>query len=70
MSTGQPITVDTMDTLNRLADIAAEIDELKAALSADTVEFLGFMALLLHEAVEREAGDRAVEIYGIEDAPL
>ena len=58
---------DNMKTLNRLADIAVEIDELKDTLSDDCKKALATIAWAVHEIVELEAGDRAAEIYGQED---
>lgn len=59
----------TMETLNRLADIACEIDEIKDHFSEGCKKALGTIAWAVHEIVEIEAGERAAEIYAPEDIP-
>lgn len=59
---------DNMKTLNRLADIACEIDEIKDHLSEGCKKALATIAWAVHEIVEIEAGERAAEIYAPEDS--
>ncbi|MDP2026421.1 hypothetical protein [Sulfuriferula sp.] len=55
-------------SLEHLATIACQIDEYKLALDSNAQQQLASMAYHLHEMVEREAGDRAGEIYARSDA--
>lgn len=57
-------SIDNMDTLNRLADIAVEIDELKSALSPAAQSALLTLAGALHDIVVVESGDHADDLYG------
>ncbi len=58
---------DTLQTLNRLADIAVEIDELKDELSENCKKALATIAWAVHEIVSIEADSRVAEIYAPEE---
>jgi hypothetical protein len=56
-------------SLERLANIATEIDTYKFAIKGDDNEILARMVNDLHELVARQAGERVGEIYSDDDMP-